>query len=115
MLDNKKAQNYKIGIIGDKESVLGFRAVGFGVFEAKNPEIAEEILRKLVNEKNYAIIYITEKLAEKMQNIILEYRVQAIPAIIVIPGKSGSSGYGLKQIKQAVERAVGADILFKEK
>ena len=106
--------NYKIGVIGDKESVKGFRAVGFTVFEAGNPEKAGDILSKAAKE-DYAVIYITENLAEKMQNIISEYKNAPLPAIITIPGKNGSDGFGLNQIKKTVERAVGADILFKEK
>jgi V/A-type H+-transporting ATPase subunit F len=105
---------YKIGVIGDKESVIGFRAVGFSVFEAADAEEAEVILNKAAKE-NYAVIYITENLAEKMQSVISEYRSSPLPAIILIPGKSGSGGFGLNQIKKSVERAVGADILFKEK
>ena len=33
------------------------------------------------------------------------------PAIILIPGKSGSLGIGMANVKKSVERAVGADIL----
>jgi V/A-type H+-transporting ATPase subunit F len=37
-----------------------------------------------------------------------------LPAITVIPSSKGSRGYGMANIKSAVERAVGADILFKD-
>ena len=33
------------------------------------------------------------------------------PAIILIPGKKGSLGLGMQQVKTTVERAVGADII----
>ncbi|MCQ4771942.1 V-type ATP synthase subunit F, partial [Intestinimonas massiliensis] len=33
------------------------------------------------------------------------------PAIILIPGKSGSLGIGMDNVKKSVERAVGADSL----
>ena len=36
---------------------------------------------------------------------------QVTPAIILIPGKEGPLGIGMKNITSAVERAVGADIL----
>ncbi|MEG0541022.1 MAG: V-type ATP synthase subunit F, partial [Angelakisella sp.] len=31
-----------------------------------------------------------------------------------IPGRRGSMGLGLSNVKKSVERAVGADILFKD-
>jgi V/A-type H+-transporting ATPase subunit F len=37
-----------------------------------------------------------------------------LPAVISLPGQGGSTGYGMNNIRSAVERAVGADILFKE-
>lgn len=104
-------KEYKVGVIGDKESVLGFKAVGFSVFEAGSVEEVSDILRQIVKE-DYAVIYITENYVENMQPILAEYRVLPVPAIIAVPGKSGSTGFGVNQIKKAVERAVGSDILF---
>ena len=39
------------------------------------------------------------------------YKDALTPAIILIPGKDGSLGIGMANVKRAVERAVGADIL----
>ena len=39
------------------------------------------------------------------------YKDALTPAIILIPGKEGPLGIGMANIKTAVERAVGADIL----
>ena len=104
---------YKIGIIGDRDSVLGFMAVGFSVHEAENAQIAEDLLHKLVKGGEYAVIFIIEDYAIPLENEIAKYKDMPLPAITVIPSKSGGSGYGLASIKSAVERAVGADILFK--
>lgn len=41
-----------------------------------------------------------------------EYVDKRLPAIIPIPDKDGSLGIGMESVKKAVERAVGADILF---
>ena len=58
-----------------------------------------------------AIIYLTEQFAEQMQDEVKKYKDAVIPAIILIPGKSGSLGIGMQNITDSVERAVGADIL----
>ena len=105
---------YKIGIIGERDSVLGFMALGFSVHEAESAEIAASTLRELVKSGEYAIIYIVENYAMALSEEIARYKDMPLPAITVIPGMSGSTGYGMASIKNAVERAVGADILFKD-
>ena len=101
---------YKIAVLGDKDSVLGFRALGLDVFSADTAEQARPILHRLAKE-GYAIIYLTEQLAAGLSAEIARYKDDLTPAIILIPGKEGSLGIGMANIKTAVERAVGADIL----
>ena len=105
---------YKIGMIGDRDSVLGFMALGFTVHEAQDVETAERLLHELVESGEYAVIYLCEHYAEGMEEALDRYKDTPLPAITLISGSRGSTGYGLKSIKHAVERAVGADILFKE-
>ena len=102
---------YKVGIIGDKDSVLGFRAVGLEVFPCSRSEEAKKILHQLARDE-YAIIYITESLSAQLQEDIEQYKDERLPAIIPIPGKEGPSGAGMDSLRKSVERAVGADILF---
>ena len=105
---------YKIGIIGERESVLGFMAIGFTVREADSLEKAAEELHALAKSGEYAIIYITESYAAALEAETARYKDSPLPAIITLPGREGSRGYGMAAIKTAVEKAVGADILFKE-
>ncbi|MBO5918129.1 MAG: V-type ATP synthase subunit F [Oscillospiraceae bacterium] len=101
---------YKIAVLGDKDSVLGFRALGLDAYPASNAEQARPILHRLAKE-GYAIIYLTEQLAAGMGAELARYKDELTPAIILIPGKEGPLGIGMENIKTAVERAVGADIL----
>lgn len=102
---------YKIGVIGDPVSVVGFKAVGLDTFPCEDGREARKIIRRLA-EGDYAIIYITEELADEAAGEIDKYSDSRLPAIILIPGKDGASGNGLRNVRKAVERAVGADILF---
>lgn len=102
-----------IAIIGDRESVLGFRAIGFDVYGTDDTDIARSTLRKLVSD-NVPIIFITEQLALALQPEIQKYQAQISPAIIPIPGASGSRNTGLELIRSLVEKATGMD-LFKER
>ena len=104
---------YKIGVIGDRESVIGFMAVGFTVVAAETAEEASRALGRMA-EENYAILFITERFAKEIPDAIAAYKDLPLPSVITIPGKEGATGYGLANIKKSVERAVGADILFKD-
>ena len=102
---------YKIGIIGKRDAILGFVSVGFSAFEADNVETAIKHLHRMVRSGKYAVIFITENYAKGMEEQIEAYRGLVIPAIVSIPGESGSSGYGMENLRQSVVRAVGVDIL----
>lgn len=104
---------YKIGVIGDKDSILGFKAVGFNVYPVTDSEEAETVLHQLARDE-YAVIYITEHIAKDIVAGIDQYKDARFPAIIPIPGNQGSLGIGIQGVKKSVERAVGADILFKD-
>lgn len=101
---------YKIAVMGDRDSILGFGALGLEVFPAEDLQEARHTLHKLAREE-YAIIYMTEQLASQLSAEIARYNDSVTPAIILIPGKSGSLGLGASALQSAVERAVGADIL----
>ncbi len=101
---------YKIAVLGDRDSVMGFKALGLDVYPAETPEEARAILHRLAKEP-YAVIYLTEQLALHLAHEIARYKDNLTPAIILIPGKEGSLGIGMKNVSRAVERAIGADIL----
>ena len=102
--------NWKIAVLGDRESVMGFKALGLEVFPAETVEEAKAALHRLAKD-NCAVVYLTEQYAAQMEAEIARYKDALTPAIILIPGKAGSLGIGMASIKSAVERAVGADIL----
>ena len=104
---------YKIGVIGNRDAVMGFMSVGFSAFEADSAETAARILHRLVRSGEYGVIFVTENYAKDMEDAIGAYRDHPIPAIVSIPDESGSSGYGMNNLRRAVERAVGVDILDK--
>ena len=104
---------YKIGVIGNRDAVLGFMAIGFSVFEADGTEAATKRLNAMVRSGEYGVIFITENYASEMEEAIAAYSDLPIPAIVSIPGEGGSMGYGMNNLRRAVERAVGVDILDK--
>lgn len=104
---------YKIAVLGAYDSIYGFASLGLDTFPVETFQEGEEKLKKLVSG-GYAVIYITEELAAGLDAEIEKYREQMLPAIILIPGVSGNTGAGIKNVKKSVEQAVGSDILFGE-
>lgn len=105
---------YKIGVLGDKDSVLGFKALGLDVFPVSQSEEASRLINKMARE-NYALIFVTEPVAKDIEETIERYKSSPFPAIILIPGNQGSLGIGIQEIKNSVEKAIGADIIFGDK
>ena len=101
---------YKIAVLGDRDSVMGFKALGLDTFFVEEADEARHTLHRIAKEE-YAVVYLTEQFAAQMEADIARYKDELTPAIILIPGKEGSLGMGMANIKKSVERAVGADIL----
>lgn len=102
---------FNIAMIGDSSTVRGFAAGGVHPYPAAASEQALVTLRELVGGGKYAIIFITEALAEPILDTISRLRTGAIPAVIVVPDQSGARGLGFEKTRLAVERAIGIDLL----
>lgn len=101
----------KIAVVGDRDSIYGFAAVGLKPFPVTDTKEAAETLKELA-EDDYAVIYITEALAQSLEKEIDHIRSNGLMAVIPIPGISGNTGKAMQAVKRSVERAVGSDIIF---
>ncbi len=95
----------KIAIIGDLDSILGFKTLGIDIIPVVSVPAACASLDKAANEE-YAIIYITEQYAVKMTEDIAKYREKKIPAIVPVPSILGNKNVGIEQLKESVKKAV---------
>ncbi len=102
---------YKIAVMGDRDSIYGYAALGLDTYPVKEPEEAAKQLKHLADSQ-YAVIYVTEALQAQLEEEIDRYVSEELPAIIPIPGVSGNTGMGIRNVKKSVERAVGSDIIF---
>ena len=102
----------KMAIVGDNDSIIAFSAGGITPFSVSSFVEAENVINKIAKE--YQIIFVTESLALKIENVIDKYSTSAYPIILVIPSGDGVEGYGMQSLKKVMEKALGVDILFKE-
>lgn len=101
----------KIAVIGDKDSVLAFKAVGVDVFDATTAEQAQSWIKKL-SQSDYAVVFVAENLAEQIPDTLAKAKLRTFPAVVPIPTNANSSGFGMQGIKADVEKAIGVDIIF---
>jgi V/A-type H+-transporting ATPase subunit F len=104
------AVTYQIAVVGDWESVMGFRALGLDTYPAASAEEGRKIIHELARG-SCAVIYLTEQLARELGDVLARYKDELRPSLILIPGRDGSLGIGRDHIQKSIERAVGADIL----
>lgn len=101
---------YKVGIVGDKDSVLAFKAIGIEVFPVESVEEARKAVDTLAYN-NYGVIFLIEQFAKDLEETIERYSKSITPSIILLPGSQGSLGIGLEKIRDNVQKAVGINIL----
>lgn len=104
---------YNIAVLGDRDSVYGFAALGLDTYFVSGEQEIRHNFKTLTNG-NYAVIYITESAAAVLQDEIEAVQEKPLPAVILIPGISGNTGEGIRNVKKSVERAVGSDIIFND-
>ncbi len=100
-----------IAVVGDKDSIWGFKALGMEIHAVSSPDEALEALRAL-STPEYGAVFITENYAQQLSREIdeLEEFISLYPSIVIIPSHHGSKGLGMQKVKSVVEKALGFDM-----
>lgn len=104
---------YKIGVLGDYDSICAFAALGLDTVSVESTKEAEDSLKNMASG-DYGIIYVTEQYFKELESVIAGYRENVTPAILPIPTASGFLEVGKERMKKFVEQAVGSDIIYND-
>lgn len=104
---------YKIALVGDRDSIIGFQLLGISIFPVTNKEETINILNELIKEK-YATVFITEEIASQIFEKIEELQKISLISLTIIPNKLEKKDLGLKILRKNMEKAIGIDILFRK-
>lgn len=110
---------YKIAIIGPVDTVSGFKALGVETFDALSAEETLKQLRKIKeqtlnpdSEVKYAVVCIIEDLVTEIDQSEYAKVVEGpLPAVVLLPGPEGSSGFAIERLRNLAEKAVGSAII----
>ncbi len=100
----------KFFVIGDEDTVVGFRLVGVGGVACSTAEEATHALQAALKNKEIGVILITEEIASQMRDEV-EARLYGMgfPLVLEIPDRRGPSPQRLR-IEDVVRRAIGIAI-----
>ena len=100
----------KFYVIGDRQTVLGFRLVGIPGTVALERDEALDALRTAVEDKDIGIVLVTEGVAGRIRDEV-EARLYGIgfPLVLEIPDASGPAE-DRPAIDEIVRKAVGISI-----
>ena len=101
-----------IAVVGDKDSVLAFKAIGIDAYPVDGEMQARSVVRELA--RTYSVIFITDAIAAQIESLLKRYKTRPYPVVVPIPSAEGNTGFGMQGIKNDVEKAIGSDIIFGE-
>lgn len=101
----------KIAVIGDRDTVTGFRLVGVNECAIpKTPDETRNFLYQYFRDPAMGLIIITEPLAAEVDELIIELSQSPVPVILLVPDRDGTTGAYETVLKELIRRAVGIDI-----
>jgi V/A-type H+-transporting ATPase subunit F len=100
----------KLFLIGDEDTVLGFRFAGVRGHVARTPAEAAELFEKAGQDRDVTIVVITERIAEGIRPEISRYtEKRPFPIVVEIPDRSGPSP-SRKSPSQIIRETIGISI-----
>jgi len=102
----------KVGMLGGRTSILGFRALGVDTFTVPRPQDAPGVFSG-IDLAGYVVLFVTEPVYEVLKKEPGALEERELPVITVIPAVTSEGGVGLRELKALVERAVGTDVLLR--
>ncbi|WP_048055509.1 V-type ATP synthase subunit F [Methanotorris igneus] len=97
----------KIGVVGDRDTAIGFRLAGLvDVYEVNNKEEAAKAIKELAEREDIGLIITTERIGEEIRDVI-----NSVEKVVVeIPDKNGPIVREHDPIRTLVRKAVGVDM-----
>ena len=100
----------EIAMIGDRDSILGFKALGVTIYPVNTKDESTEALRQVI-EREFKVAFITEQMAPDPEEIASIIGDRIFPVVTMVPSNRGATGLAMQRLQTLVRKAAGADIL----
>ncbi len=101
-----------IAVVGDSETLLGFRLAGVQTTFETNGDDADAVLLQALQAPNVGILIVSQDVFEAAtQKTRKTAEDSTKPVVVVIPGKKTKTAQGSANLAQLVKRAIGVDIM----
>lgn len=100
----------EIVLIGDKDTVTGFRLAGLKKAYSIEDEHAD--LKSILSDETTGVLILTERFAEDNRKLIESHREskKMTPIVVEIPDMAGPVQRDVDPIRELIKRAIGADV-----
>ena len=103
----------KIAVVGPRESILYYLSAGFAIYPAEDAQSAADELDRAAGD-GASVIFVSPAYADALSEQMAKYAYLPKVAVTLLPQKTDGIDPGTALMKRAVERAVGADIVYKQ-
>ncbi len=100
----------EIAMIGDRDSILGFKALGVAIFPVNTNSESIEALHEVIKQE-FKVAFITEQMAPSPEEIASIIGDRTFPVVTMVPSNRGATGLAMQRLQALVRKAAGADIL----
>ena len=99
-------EDKKLAALGNKKELLPLISLGFRLFDCKNLEEAEGLIKNL-SAQGYEMVIIAENIAQMNQKLFLKI-IKSFPlAVLVLPQHKTRSNFAKNTVKKIIKEAVG--------
>jgi vacuolar-type H+-ATPase subunit F/Vma7 len=101
----------KIAVLGNSDFVMPFSALGLDTFGVSDEQQSiVEAAKKILDEK-YPLVVVAENIAPQAEQVFSAVRKKTLPAVLVVPFTTESTGFATRSLGQALKMAMGINVL----
>jgi len=98
-------------IIGDRDTILGFRFAGVSGSAVATPEQAAAAFRRAVTSGQYEVLILTELVGQQLAAELVEHRLSGKTPYVVEVGDMWGTHVARRSLEELIQEAVGIKIV----
>ena len=94
-------------IIGDQDTVLGYRFAGVAGDVVENAEQAKTAFENALNDSSVTVLMLTEAVEDMIPDLVMKHRIAAKPPYLAVVEDVWGPRSGRKSLQDLINEAVG--------